>query len=318
MCLNHVDDASSDPRRGQLRPRAQFSRAVIAGSGLLGVGAAASWGVGDFAARFLGRAIGVPQALFGMMLVGSLAVSVYIVASGETLVLEPSGLWLLALNGVATMLATFMLFEALTRGPVSLGSPMVSSYPAFAVPMTVVFGARPEPIHWVAMGATLGGIWLVALAVSRIEGGDKPEYAPAVLRRSVLMAIGSAFFFAVALLAADEAIERYGLPLTLLSGRIVGAVVLGASFLVMRKVPRMPLRAWPLIVLLALVDTLGYIFVYAGLALENGEFAIVTSSAYSVVTILLARFVLREQVVPLQWLGVAIVIAGIGTLSAAG
>ena len=216
------------------------------------------------------------------------------------------------------MLATFLLFDALTRGPISLGSPMVSSYPAFAVPMTVVFGARPEPIHWVAMAATLGGIWLVALAVSRIEAGDKPEYAPAVLRRAMLTAIGSAFFFAVALLAADEAIERYGIPLTLLSGRIVGAVVLGASFLVMRKVPRMPLRAWPLIALLALVDTLGYIFVYAGLALENGEFAIVTSSAYSVVTILLARIVLREQVVPLQWLGVAIVIAGIGTLSATG
>jgi len=73
------------------------------------------------------------------------------------------------------------------------------------------------------MAATLGGIWLVALAVSRIDAGDKPEYTPAVLRRAVLMAIGSAFFFAVALLAADEAIGRYGLPLTLLSGRIVGA-----------------------------------------------------------------------------------------------
>ena len=239
-------------------------------------------------------------------------------ASGTPLVWELSGLWLLVLNGVATMLATYMLFDALTRGPVSLGSPMVSSYPAFAVPMTVVFGARPEPIHWVAMAATLGGIWLVALAVSRIEGGDKPEYAPAVLRRAMLMAIGSAFFFAVALLAADEAIGRYGLPLTLLSGRIVGAIVLGGAFLVMRKVPHMPVRAWPLILLLALVDTLGYVFVYAGLALENGEFAIVTSSAYSVVTIMLARIFLREQVVPLQWLGVAIVIAGIGTLSATG
>ena len=132
------------------------------------------------------------------------------------------------------------------------------------------------------------------------------------------MAIGSAFFFAVALLAADEAIGRYGLPLTLLSGRIVGAIVLGGAFLVMRKVPHMPVRAWPLILLLAVADTLGYIFVYAGLALENGEFAIVTSSAYSVVTIMLARIFLREQVVPLQWLGVAIVIAGIGTLSATG
>ncbi len=291
---------------------------MIGGAALLGVGAAASWGVGDFTARFLGRAIGVPQAMLGIMLVGSLAVGVYVAASGEALVWEPSGLWLLVLNGVATLLATMMLFDALTRGPVSLGSPMVSSYPAFAVPMTVVFGARPEPIHWAAMAATLGGIWLVALAVSRIEGGDRPEYAPAVLRRSVLMAIGSAFFFAVALLAADHAIERYGLPLTLLSGRLVGALVMAAAFLVMRRVPRMPVSAWPLIAFLALVDTIGYVFVYAGLAQENGEFAIVTSSAYSVVTILLARIFLREQVVPLQWLGVAIVIAGIGTLSATG
>ena len=291
---------------------------MIAGSALFGVGAAASWGVGDFTARFIGRAVGVPQGLFGIMLIGSLAVGLYIVASGEPLVWELSGLWLLVLNGVATMLATYMLFDALTRGPVSLGSPMVSSYPAFAVPMTVVFGARPEPIHWVAMAATLSGIWLLALAVSRIEGGDRPEYAPAVLRRAVLMATGSAFFFAVALLAADEAIGRYGVPLTLLSGRIVGAVVLGGAFLVMRKVPHMPVRAWPLILLLALVDTLGYVFIYAGLAMENGEFAIVTSSAYSVVTIMLARIFLREQVVPLQWLGVAIVIAGIGTLSATG
>ena len=291
---------------------------MIGGAALLGTGAAASWGVSDFTARFLGRAIGVPQAMFGIMLVGSLMVGLTVAASGAALVWELSGLWLLVLNGVATLLATMMLFDALTRGPVSLGSPMVSSYPAFAVPMTVAFGARPEPIHWAAMAATLGGIWLVALAVSRIEGGDRPEYAPAVLRRAVLMAIGSAFFFAVALLAADEAIERYGLPTTLLSGRLVGALVMGAAFLAMRRVPHMPVSAWPLIALLALVDTIGYVFVYAGLAQENGEFAIVTSSAYSVVTIMLARIFLREQVVPLQWLGVAIVIAGIGTLSATG
>ena len=291
---------------------------MIAGSALFGVGAAASWGVGDFTSRFLGRSIGVPAALLGIMVVGSLVAGLYILISGEPVIWELSGLWLLALNGLATMAATFMLFEALTRGPVSLGSPMVSSYPAFAVPMTVVFGARPEPIHWVAMAATLGGVWLVALAVYRMEAGDKPEYEPRVLRRSVLMAIGSAFLFAVALLAADEAIGRYGLPLTLLSGRVVSVLVLAAIFLALRRAPRYPVKSWPLLGVLAVADTLGYIFVYAGLAMENGEFAIVTSSAYSVVTILLARIILKEQVVPLQWLGVAIVIAGIGTLSTTG
>ena len=290
---------------------------MIGGSALLGAGAAAFWGVGDFSARFLGRAIGVPQAMFAIMLVGSVAIVLYILASGTTLVWEPTGLWLLVLNGAASLLATLMLFEALTRGPVSLASPIAASNPAIAVPISVVFGARPEPIHWAAMAATLAGVWLATLAASRIKG-DAPEYAPAVLRRAVLMAIGSAVFFAVSLIAADHAIERYGLPLTLLSGRLVGLLMMGAAFLGMRRVPHMPVRAWPLILFIAAMDTLAFTFVYTGLSLENGEFAIVTSSAYVVVTILLARIILREPVVPLQWLGVAIVIAGIGTLSATG
>ena len=165
---------------------------MIGEAALMGVGAAASWGVSDFTARFVGRAVGVPQALLGIMVIGGLVVGVYVVADGTALHWELSGLWLLALNGVATLVATLMLFDALTRGPVSLGSPMVASYPAFAVPMTVAFGARPEIVHWIAMAATLGGVWLVALAVARIEGGDRPEYAPAVLRRAILMAVGSA------------------------------------------------------------------------------------------------------------------------------
>ena len=290
---------------------------MIVGSALFGAAAAGSWGVGDFTARFIGRAVGVPQGLFGIMLVGSVAIGLYALVSGATFVWEPSGLWLLVLNGVASLLATLLLFEALTQGPVSLSSPIAASNPAIAVPITVVFGARPEPIHWVAMAATLGGVWLVARAVSRIKD-DKPEYAPAVRRRAVLMAIGSAFFFAVALISADHAIERYGLTQTLLTQRLVGAAIMGLAFLAVRRVPRLPFTSWPLIVLLALLDTLAFVFVYAGLALENGEFAIVTSSAYSVVTILLARIFLREPVVPLQWLGVAIVIAGIGTLSLTG
>ncbi len=291
---------------------------MIVGAALVGSGAAVSWGVSDFAARFVGRAIGVWGALLGIMTVGGAITGLYIAARGEPMIWDVSGFWLLALNGVASLFATLMLFDALTRGPVSLGSPMVSSYPAFAVPMTVVFGARPDVIHWIAMAATMGGVWLVALAVTRIDGGEKPEYAPAVLRRSILMALGSAVLFAVALLSADHAIERYGLAQTLLSARLAGFVVLAAGFLALRRAPAMPVRIWPLVAFLALMDTLGYAFVYGGLSLENGEFAIVTSSAYSVVTVLLARVFLRERIVLLQWLGIAVVVAGIGTLSATG
>jgi drug/metabolite transporter (DMT)-like permease len=291
---------------------------MIVGAPLMGAGAALSWGLGDFTARFVGRAVGITAAMLGIMLVGSLIVGLYIVGTGEPLHWEPSGLWILALNGVATALATYMLFDALTRGPVSLGSPIVSSYPALALPMTVVFGARPDLIHWIAMAATVGGIWLVALAVSRVDAREKPEYEPAVLRRSILMALGSAVMFAVALLSADFGIDRYGLPQTLLTARVIGVVFFAGCFLFMRRTPGIPGKSWPLLALLAVLDTSGYVFVYGGLTLENGEYAIVTSSAYSVVTVILARIFLREPIAALQWLGVAIVAAGIATLSATG
>ena len=132
------------------------------------------------------------------------------------------------------------------------------------------------------------------------------------------MAIGSAFFFAVALLAAGEAIGVTVLPLTLLSGRIVGALVLIGVFLAIRTPPRMPGAR-------VAADPPARRGGQRRLRLRlrgacPGERRVRHRHQLGLfgVTILLARIILREPVVPLQWLGVAIVIAGIGTLSATG
>jgi drug/metabolite transporter (DMT)-like permease len=49
---------------------------------------------------------------------------------------------------------------------------------------------------------------------------------------------------------------------------------------------------------------------------DHPELAVVCASASGAVTVILARIVSRERILPLRWLGIAMTFAGIGLLSA--
>ena len=290
------------------------------GSVLWGASAAISWGFADYIARFTGRSVGVAASFLAVSVVGLGALLLFMWLRGDVMLWHNpdafglSGLGLLAASGVATASATILLYEALAKGPVSLASPVVSSYPAFAVPISIALGARPQGMHWLAMLATMAGIWLVAYAVSSSDGW-RGQYDRAVIRRSILLSLAGALCFALALVSAGEAIKIYGPWQAMIGVRIIGGILFTLWFLMRREVPRFHPRLWPMLIALSLLDTMGYLGVYLGLGYINGEFAIVASSAYAVVTVLLARIFLKEPVNLLQWGGVTLVVGGIALLA---
>ena len=117
------------------------------------------------------------------------------------------------------------------------------------------------------------------------------------------------------MICAGQAIEIYGPWQTMVAVRIVGAILFILWFLMRREAPRFYPRLWPILIVLSLLDTMGYLGVYLGLGYVNGEFAIVASSAYAVVAVVLARIFLREPVNLAQWGGVLLVAGGIALLS---
>jgi drug/metabolite transporter (DMT)-like permease len=294
---------------------------MIGGAALFGASTALLWGVSDVIARLSGRAAGVLATTLAMMVVGAVATLLYIAILGRPVDWDPQGYWLIAASGVGTALGTIMIYAALTRGPLSLASPAVASYPAITVPISVALGARVDLFHWLAMAATMAGVWLVARAVGAQNEGGRPDYAARNIRITLLLSVGSAVLFALALIAADLAMDRYGWEQTLLGSRLVGCVMFGALALLRpngsgrRPIPR---RALPLMLLLGLLDTGGHASLYAGLALPNGEFAVVASAAYTAVTTVTARHYFREPVAPIQWVGIALIIAGVGVLAGVG
>ena len=275
---------------------------MIESAAAWGAGCALSWGVSDIVARFAGRSVGVLVATCTMMTVGAVLIAAAMAAAGEPFDWRLDGIhWLIGI-GAGTVIGSILFYHAVTHGPVSLASPVVACYPAIAVPISVALGARPEPVHWVAMVATMAGVWLVARATPTGEG-TAPEYAPAVVRRTILYSLIAAATYAASLTAADRAIEIYGPWQTVLIVRLIGFVALGAILLV-RANACASRCGLPVLAAFGLLDTLGHLLLYIGLDLPHGEYAIVASVGYTVVTVVLARIFLREPVSPLQWGGV--------------
>lgn len=271
-------------------------------------------GVADFVARFTSRAIGASSALLGMLLVGFATLSLWALFMSPPLVWESSRLWLVFLNGAATTIMTLLLYRGLARGPVSVVAPIVASHPVLVVAFWVLQGNRPNLIQWIAMAVTVAGVVIVARSAERLEAhAHSSKYA---LRVTVWIALGSALAYAVLVVAGQAAVPVYGEFQTLWLGRSVSIATILLIFLLRRERPSLPMKWWPLLAAQGMLDAFGYLSLFAGSRGDASEIAAVTASTFGAVTTLLAHFVLRESITVLQWVGIAMVFAGVAVLTA--
>ena len=275
---------------------------------------ALGWGGADFIARFTGRAMGHHVALLGMLLVGSVVLPLIAWQAGVALVWRPEGWWLLLATGVGVMLATLLLYWGLARGPVTIVAPIVGSYPALNVAFEVALGARPTAMQWLAMAAVLAGVLVVARAAGSFEDGA--EYDRAALRKTIIIAIAASLSFSVTIAAAQHAAPIYGELQTVVMGRWISLVSIALVLLFLRRAPRMPRRWWPWILLQGLLDGGAYVALLAAGSGADAAVAVVVASGFGAVTVILARFILKEAMTLFQWAGVVLIIGGVAVLSA--
>lgn len=278
---------------------------------LAGVFSAAAWGTADFAARFTCRAVGASVALLAVTLVGATSLSAWLAFSGHALPsLSELAPWDAA-NGIATTISMLLLYEALRRGPLSLVSPLVGAYPLWELLLAALFmQVRPAPATWLAMAAIMAGMWIVA-------ANDGGESAVGRRRGTAMLAVAAGMAFGVALVFAQQAVLLHGALPALWLGRLIGLAGLAALLVPRWRSLRVPLPWAAVLSGQGVLDTLGYLFLYAsGTGLAAG-IATVVSSTFGLVTVALARVFLREPISIRQWLGIALVFAGVAGLSAA-
>ena len=278
---------------------------------LYGVGAAVAFGFGDYAAAIATRRVGVARSALGMQIVGVIAFALVLVALGRWPTFSVSQLpWAFALAVIGTASLAF-LYRAFALGPIAVVSPVVASYAALSVLLIVIFlGERLTTGQSLAMAVTFVGVVVASTDFRELRQTlGRPVEG---VRIGIFATIGFGIW-GVLLSAATRASDPFALVII---WRLCG-IALVALFMLWRRVQPGPLfspSTLGIVSLVGVLDTGANVLLMLGIGAGFASFVMTGSGAYPIIPAVLAILVLRERLAPNQYVGAAILIAGLVSL----
>lgn len=294
---------------------------------LLALGAAATWGVGDFLGGLTSRRANELVVTALSQVAGLLVLAVLLplggaAASGEALA------WgaLAGLGGAGGLLA---YFRALAIGPMGVTAP-VAALTGAVVPVVagVLLGERPGAIAWVGVAVGVAATVLASRpaeeAVVHPEEHPELDVAPAEtspdevasgadLRGGIVSAAVAGLLFGLFFVALDQAPSDAGLW-PLLGARGTGLTMIGV-LLVARRPARPDASATRMALTSGLLDMAANTLFL--LAVQRGLLVLVSvlTSLYPVGVVLLARAVLGERLGRGQQVGVVLAMLAVALIA---
>ena len=288
---------------------------------MLGLAAAALWGVGDLVARFATRAVGPYRTLYMQQVIGLVLVSAgLLVTHGYARAAhQPWQVWFWAsVAGVLFNVGTLLLYIAFERGKLAVVSPLSASYAVVAAGLSLLSGERLGAVALVGIVLVMAGIPFASSAKEVDAPGISLDSAQQPPRNLGLSVSGAGWAIAAAI-TYGFSFWLYGYRVTPFLGGFIPvwlSYFLSTLLLIpfVKRRGDLPLQ-WNKTLLIiacgAVLAVSGTVCDLAGIA--TGHVALVTtlSSLYSTVTVILAWLTLREPMHRLQWAGVALILAGI-------
>lgn len=262
--------------------------------------AAMIWGGADFSGGISTRRITQFQTLVLSALSGMLVLSGLAVLFQESWLAWPDVLWSTA-AGIAGAAGIAALYYGLSLGQMALVAPIAAVVGAVA---PLVFGllTRNPATPWQILGflIALAGIWLVSYGSPGKQGR---------VRKGMLLAlIAGLGFGAFFILIAQVQRGAIFIPLVLARGAMF---CLAGLFLFLRRLPVPSLRENPIALLAGGLDAGGNIFYLIAVQFTRLDVAVVLSSLYPAVTVILASLVVKEKISPGQWAGIALCLTAV-------
>jgi drug/metabolite transporter (DMT)-like permease len=277
---------------------------------LFGLASALSLGTADFMARFSARALGATVTYGLVLTIGAIALTAWLLIAGETLVWSPLGCGIAVIHGIFVSLMCILLYMGMARGPIAVVAPIVAAHPVLVLGFNALMGLRPSTVQWAAMVAIIvGGI---GIARGAREGANDNRETGLV---TLMIAAGACVAYAALVITGQAAVPLIGEFETIWIGRWAGLAFIIAIMLLRKASIRVPASWWPFVGAQGLLDTAGYFTFLAGANSAAPHITMVVASAFSVVTVLLARLILHEPVGPAQWGAIGCIAGGTAVLS---
>jgi drug/metabolite transporter (DMT)-like permease len=257
------------------------------------------WGGSDFTGGYAARRTNAFLFTAGVHLCGLLFSGSLAVAMRAPFPSPPAVRWSLAAGALGGMgLALF--YRALASGNMGLTAPVAAVLSA-VIPTLVDMRVEgfPGAVSLAGFGLAAVGVWLI----SRTEGS---EGRPAGLGLAVAAGIGFGGFY----LCAQQAGHESALWIAALS-RTTALLAAGTAFLLSRQPFRITRAGAVMAVLAGVMDVSGTLVFVRASQTGRLDAAVVISSLYPAVTVLLAKLILKEHLTPWKAVGMAAAILAV-------
>jgi drug/metabolite transporter (DMT)-like permease len=273
---------------------------------LLGLGAAAVWGAGDFGGGLASRRTPVYGVVIVSQFAGGLLALGLALATGGSI---PAGrdLLICAIAGVLGALGITMLYRGLALGRMGVVAP-ITGVLAAVIPVIAGFATEGVPGPLVLIGIGLAIVAVILVSRVEDEGGGRDGLREALIGGT---AIG---LFGVAIAQLSDG-NLFG-HLTLI--RLSEGVVVAATIVGMRLAWRPPSDLLPRLMLVGALDMTGNGLYLVAVQIGQLAVASVLSALYPVSTVILATVVLREPVTRDHAAGIALAVLAIALIGLGG
>lgn len=276
----------------------------------LGLACATFWGIADFMGGIQARRVPALSVVLWSELASTGLLVAVLVVLGEHPPVEAMA-WG-ALAGTLGAVALTAFYRGLAVGLMSIVAPISAAGAAIPVVAGILGGEGPTGLEWPGILLAVAGVILVSLPAndSAHAEGDRAL----ALRLAVAAALGFGLFFVI-VDAGTRATDAS--PLWVIGGVRVGSLLaLGAIAAARPAMAAFPRGRMGAIAGLGLLDTTATsLFAFATTRASIGVVSVLASQ-YPVVTIALARGILRERLTPVQRVGVGLALGGVGLLGA--
>ena len=277
----------------------------------LGLTAALCWAIHDLFVRKLSQGTELVPLMVAVLAAGCVVLILPAILLGDWGKMSTTVLWLALAAGVAFAVAFGSLYKAFSLAPVRVVSPIIGAYPMLSLAIAAGQGRMVTLADWLAVTAIVAGIVVVAMTA---DAASAPKGRTGTARAVAWSAL-SGSGFAVTFALGQEA-ARHGSELPAILVTRAAALICVALLLALRRTMPQPIGSqWKIMVAMGLLDVVALGAVMTAGRFPHAEFASVSSALFGVLTILLAARFLGEAVRPIQWIGIAVVFAGIGKLA---
>ena len=194
-------------------------------------------------------------------------------------------------------------------GPVSIVASITATTPFFVFVIRFFLGSEPTLTQWIATLVVISGAIFVSISADSFK--ESLGLSKKQIKESLIVSFMASGMLALGLIFSQEASNSLDPIEAVIYVRFFSLLGIASLLFFMKSKITLTKKAVPILFFQGILETTGYFCLVSAYAFDKVSIAVVISSGFGLVTVLLARLVLKEKISKIQTLGISLTFIGV-------